>query len=246
MGQAVADLPNPLDAPPPANIAGTDDLLSQLAGDEIDRLLSEAEDGTPGENLISNNTSVAEATPPVEPVAAPAPVPTASVPETAPVVSEEKPQTVDAPSAPAISPDAATPTTATTSLTDQVPAVLAQFGGAVTPSDATDSVMSAAERDALGLSQLAEETAAAELQDAAAAAAAKEAPAPAPAAEVIEPPAAPAEVPKAVEPIIRVLEAINSPLSFIPDSIRDALGKVAIVTIVNSVAVLVYVLFFRR
>src|SRR5687767_6413889 len=43
MGQAVADLPNSLDAPPPASLSGTDDLLAQLAGDEIDRLLAQTD-----------------------------------------------------------------------------------------------------------------------------------------------------------------------------------------------------------
>src|SRR5215213_6870575 len=43
MGQAAVDLPDPLDAPPPSSLSGTDDLLAQLAGDEIDRLLAEAD-----------------------------------------------------------------------------------------------------------------------------------------------------------------------------------------------------------
>ncbi|HEV7302510.1 MAG TPA: hypothetical protein VGN72_24440 [Tepidisphaeraceae bacterium] len=42
MGKADTSLPDPLNAPAPA-LAGTDDLLSQLAGDEIDRLLAEAD-----------------------------------------------------------------------------------------------------------------------------------------------------------------------------------------------------------
>ena len=37
MGQATLDLPDPLDAKPLADARGTDDLLSQMAGDEIDR-----------------------------------------------------------------------------------------------------------------------------------------------------------------------------------------------------------------
>src|SRR5205085_7155067 len=43
MGQAAVDLPDPLESPPPAANTSTDDLLAQLAGDEIDRLLAEAE-----------------------------------------------------------------------------------------------------------------------------------------------------------------------------------------------------------
>src|SRR5687768_10515368 len=44
MGQAAVDLPDPLEsAAAPAAPEGADDLLAQLAGDEIDRLLAEAE-----------------------------------------------------------------------------------------------------------------------------------------------------------------------------------------------------------
>ena len=45
MGQAALDLPDPLQSPPQAPQTSTDDLLAQLAGDEIDRLLSEADGG---------------------------------------------------------------------------------------------------------------------------------------------------------------------------------------------------------
>ena len=43
MGQAVADLPDPLSAAPVSS-ASTDDLLAQLAGEEIERLLAEADE----------------------------------------------------------------------------------------------------------------------------------------------------------------------------------------------------------
>ena len=47
MGQAAVDLPDPLDTPPQPDAstgaAGTDELLSQLAGEEIDRLLADAD-----------------------------------------------------------------------------------------------------------------------------------------------------------------------------------------------------------
>jgi hypothetical protein len=42
------------------------------------------------------------------------------------------------------------------------------------------------------------------------------------------------------------LESVNAPLIPLPDAVRDALGKVAILTLVNATAVLLYVLFFRR
>src|SRR3954464_1012368 len=42
MGQATVDLPDPSEMPA-APMSSADDLLSQMAGDEIDRLLAEAE-----------------------------------------------------------------------------------------------------------------------------------------------------------------------------------------------------------
>ena len=93
---------------------------------------------------------------------------------------------------------------------------------------ALDGVMSAAERDALSLSDLAAEADAAAEQDAADAA-----------------DACGAED-RAARPAISCSSWINAPLSFVPDAFRDALGKVAILTLVNSLAVLIYVLFVRH
>ncbi|HZL36805.1 MAG TPA: hypothetical protein VFC78_15910 [Tepidisphaeraceae bacterium] len=45
---------------------------------------------------------------------------------------------------------------------------------------------------------------------------------------------------------VRVLEWINSPLDAYPESVREMVGKIAIITGVNAVAVLIYVLVFRR
>jgi len=43
MGQVAIDLPDPLHNPEPAPGPSADDLLAQLAGEEIDRLLAEAD-----------------------------------------------------------------------------------------------------------------------------------------------------------------------------------------------------------
>ena len=45
---------------------------------------------------------------------------------------------------------------------------------------------------------------------------------------------------------LKPLELLNQPFSFIPDSVRSALGKAAIVTLVNSMALLIYVFKFRN
>ncbi|MEZ0265991.1 MAG: hypothetical protein ACAI43_14780, partial [Phycisphaerae bacterium] len=59
-------------------------------------------------------------------------------------------------------------------------------------------------------------------------------------AEVAE--AADARVPA----LVRALEWMNAPLAGLSDGAREALGKIAIVTTLNAVAVLLYVLIFRK
>ena len=46
--------------------------------------------------------------------------------------------------------------------------------------------------------------------------------------------------------LVRLLEWMNAPLSGLSDQAREAVGKVALVTTLNAVAVLTYVLLFRR
>jgi hypothetical protein len=45
--------------------------------------------------------------------------------------------------------------------------------------------------------------------------------------------------------LLRPLIWINSPLDAWPNAVRDAIGKVAVITLLNSVAVIAYVLIFR-
>lgn len=246
MGQAVADLPNPLDAAPPTSVSGADDLLAQLAGDEIDRLLAEADVSRPAPAV---ETASAPATPaaqdsPVNPAASapPAEQPSASapsVPET-----DELDKLLNE-----LSPEPVPEQSKSAALTEQVSDVLAAAGvnaPAELQNESLEGVMSPAEREALNLANLEAATTAAEQQDAAVAAVS----ATAPAAEL-----APAQVQETAPEVavsarsniaVRILEWINAPLSFVPDAGRDALGKAAIVTIVNSLAVLVYVIFFRH
>src|SRR3954447_13218635 len=68
MGQAVVDLPDPTQELPAAG-ANADDLLSQLAGDEIDRLLGEAEvDKAAADEAAAAQAVEAEVAAPVEPL----------------------------------------------------------------------------------------------------------------------------------------------------------------------------------
>lgn len=69
MGRASPDLPDPLENQDSAPSGGADDLLSQLAGDEIDRLLAEADvEATPAQDAAAAKTTASS-------VASPAPTP---------------------------------------------------------------------------------------------------------------------------------------------------------------------------
>ena len=103
-------------------------------------------------------------------------------------------------------------------LTAHGAATAAAADAASSAAETSDGVMSAAERDALKISELADEPADAAIDAG----------------------------PGRLTPLVKLLEALNAPLSFVPDALRDTLGKVAIVTLVNSIAVLIYVLFLRH
>src|SRR5688572_29729295 len=90
MGQAAVDLPDPLDQQPPASPGGMDDLLAQLAGDEIDRLLAEA-DAEPSPTPVTAGLTPVDA--PVEPIRFDAEPPAAfAAPAAAPSVPRLSPK----------------------------------------------------------------------------------------------------------------------------------------------------------
>jgi hypothetical protein len=248
MGQATVDLPDPLESHSSAGLAGTDDLLAQLAGDEIDRHLGGADDaGGP-------------ASPPSPPRARPARinrVPAAQEPRRAVQAQQapvQKHSAVD-PAPPAPTASAAMEAEANAEEEDATAASLDMllarlddagpakplpppptFEPAATPPatiDESDLATSDAERGALDESDVAGEG----MQTG---------------TETPEASVAPDEDDD-VEPVadevlpayLRPLEWLNAPLDAMSESARDALGKAAILTLVNAVAVLLYVLIFR-
>lgn len=272
MGQGGSvDLPDPLDAAPPGagggGAGGADDLLSQLAGDEIDRLLAEAdverEPASPPPATSANpaaapappqhpavhpatepwhepTASATPASPPPAvaanvltspPAPSPEPVPsgasgaplTATTPQDDPSVTAELDevfnQQTSAPSKPATPPPdfaGALDAAAAEAARKPVPPVT----GDATPAD-SHAVAATADAGA-GESTTSDERAG---LDVAASEAADEGP-----------PSLP----------VRVLELFNAPLNVLPDAVRDAVGVVAILTLVNAMAILLYVLLVRR
>jgi hypothetical protein len=182
MGQAIADLPDPLESPSPAEAQSADDLLSQLAGDEIDRLLAESEgDAPPAKPAMP------------EPPAQPEPVEVAAVTPETPVAAIES----AAAPVPPIDLDAVLET-------------------AVADHNAA-AERTALHGDAFAASQPVDHS---------------------------------PQIDLGAEPriplLLRPLEWLSSPLDPWPDQLRDILGKVGLMTLINALAVLAYVLVVRR
>lgn len=153
-----------------------------------------------------------------EGAAAPAPAAPSAV-ETASLLDEGTPAIT-----PAASPGEASAAPVTADLTNAA-------APAATTDPTTDPVSdepaaSAAERSALNLPALSEDASAADAE-------AEE-------RTAIDAPLAP------LPWFIRLLATLNAPLDACPDAVRDAVGKVALLTLFNAAAILVYVLFFRR
>jgi hypothetical protein len=303
MSRTAANLPDLLQKQDgdgtPAGLNNADDLLAQLAGEEVDRLLSEA-DAAPrastdfdlGDKAPTANTTHDAATPDegeasldelfkelndeaevkAQAKAAPAPVAATAAPvstaaptaASAPVelasakVADATPAKAPAPAIPAKSVEAQP------AVARPKPAVLESAADALAAEMEEDErEHAAALRRMKGGGPAVAETplqapapAPAKVADpdpVAAAAAGLELVAESAVAEktsgiMIDMQAVEAQAAEnASEPIlVRVLAWINSPLDGLSNSVRAAIGKVALVTTVNAVGVFLYVLLFRR
>jgi hypothetical protein len=254
MGQATLDLPDPtlsgINAGPisPEALASADDLLSQLAGDDIDRLLAEADTERP---------PVAAAPPPGAAVVAPVdptPVP-------ADVVAEPTPEA--AKTSEASTSDASTADAVTAAA---IEAVLAPaLEPAAKPIEEQTPPAEPAGPAEAAMAQPTFEPVDQKLLDEAAAQVASIMDVPAPTTEAIAAPSAVADsaerealseplilpeekggLSRWLWPLVKILELINAPMNFFSDEVREAMGKIALVTTFNAAAVLVYVIVFRR
>jgi hypothetical protein len=285
MARPALDLPDPMNDSGSGAIHSADDLLAQLAGEEIDRLLSEADDD-------DGSTAEPPATRPQN-VDRPAPAPTAVVAPVAPTAPSPKVATAspkastpiddavldateealddlfreldeeDGPtphSAPAPAPFSGTP------VEPRVPPATAPKPPAPSPEKVAAAVLANPPSPTpapVAIAPVAQPPSAAddlaaelEADEAAHAAAVKRMKQPAAAATVAAVPAnidaAPAEVDESevvyerIPLLVRVLEWVNAPLGFLSVDAREAVGKIALVTTVNAIAILTYVLLFRR
>jgi hypothetical protein len=225
MGQATLDLPDPLEQPP-ESAAGTDDLLAQLAGEEIDRLLAETDNDSVAADSPQNSVQAQEPLlPPVSAVAQSADKaeveeePSAQLGKYLGQIASQTPDD-PIPSAPKpVFRRAADPDSHREAAIDKLTSEAEEFED--------DATLAAAERGALNLAEEA----------------------PVDTAVVVETDAQPeVDVESQSRPpiFIRVLAWLNSPLDSLPDETRELIGKIAILTTINALSVLVYVLFFRR
>jgi hypothetical protein len=232
MGQAAVDLPDPLSAAPVSS-ASTDDLLAQLAGEEIERLLAEA-DEPPAPSRASTDLNAPGSSPAVVPsqstdistLSSFLEPPTHSV---APVAKTSAfgqaadggldsvfSQIENAP--PSHSRLEGTPAGLTTSVPDSAPSA----AEALAQEMLEDSATSPSGRGALASSAGVSTTTDAHRsprheQDAG-----------------------------SMPIYLRILDWMNRPLDPYPDHVRHLVGKIAILTTVNAAAVLAYVLIFRN
>jgi ribonuclease E len=238
MGQAV-DLPDPAQAPASAAATSADDLLSQLAGDEIDRLLAEsdAESAVQAEAQSAAPTAAepaapSAATPPAAVAESPAAA-TSSSPATEGLVNEldsllsqavakgAAPASADSPASAEASPTA-DPAVTEPAVTLDAKAFDASLAAqSTTPSAELKATVSEIETSLQERTGLTDSTTGEPATE-----------------EAVEN----TPVPIYLKPLVW----LNAPMLLLPEPIRDAIGKIAVLTMFNSVAVLVYVLMFRR
>lgn len=221
MGQATVDLPDPLNSPAPSTSAGTDDLLAQLAGEEIDRLLADADVGSPPATEPATPNVPADDTPALnasnsEPIAASTQLPQKdSDPELAAALGnlldglDEKLATSPAPPGTA---DAVSPATEAPWFSHPVDESPDESGTSTSERDALNHPTTASD----AMVALDDEAAASDRDD------------------------------DSIPIYLKPLEWLSAPLANAPESVRETIGKIAILTLVNAFAILIYVLFIRR
>ena len=244
MAKAGVELPDPLLSPGDAALplTSTDDLLAQLAGEEIDRLLAEVDD----QGGSAAPAPVAAA--PRSNAAPSRPIEFSGTPDSEPPVPSELPKFDDA------DPPAAVAAVAAAAEPDVTAELDAFFKTAVKmPEPVAASAPPSHVQTGSASADVAETSAAeraglnAPVSGAGGSAATG---APAAAAAAIKGQAAGAVVDATDDgplPLyLKPLEWINAPLEACPSALRDFIGKAAIITLVNAAAVLLYVMLFRR
>jgi hypothetical protein len=215
MGKPTTDLPDSIDPGPAASAEKVDDLLAQMAGEEIDRLLSEADDPRLGATIVDPPA-------PPRPAAKPAaPIDDEISKQLSDLFADADP--VSLPAAPASIQSAPLAGTVFTPADRQTPppaAAIVEYDaagldGPILPDASTTPEERAAlapqpdDEDQLNLHVGQEDQA------------------------------------EGSAAYLKPLQWMNTPTEACPDRLRDLIGKIALLTLFNATAVLIYV-FFRR
>jgi hypothetical protein len=205
--------------------------LAQLAGDEIERLLAETETERPAPASAAAVVAAAPASPTARDTSATAPLPAEVAAADAPAAGVADPKenlaaeldtlfkSLDA---------AATPPAAAPLAAAPPPPASGPSESKTPPVEAAETATSSAELKALSEPIAATDSAAA-----------------LDATLVAEPAAEPIER-GTVRLVARIFGILSSPLGHCSDSLRQKVGKVAIATLLNAIAVLAYTLIFRH
>jgi hypothetical protein len=252
MGKPMTDLPDSIDPAPTASAEKVDDLLAQMAGEEIDRLLSEADDSRPPGpaqsapvasvqavdqqlDALFSGSDETPATPPPPPPAAtvhqstpPRPGAKAVVPNDDEVSKQLTDLFADdpvpTPAAPASVQSAPVAEAVSTPVEIQTPPPAAAIveHDAIGPDESILPEASTTPEERAALAPQPEDDDQLKLhidqEDQAEGSAAD----------------------------LKPLEWMNSPMDACPDRLRDLIGKIALLTLFNATAVLIYVFLFRR
>ena len=249
MGRAAPDLPDPLENAESAPTGGADDLLSQLSGDEIDRLLAEAD--VEADPLPEAADAPAPATAIASDTAEPAPVAAdASASAAAPALESqldelfsslnEPPPAVPtevAAEAAEAPPPVATPAPAATDLDDQLAKLANELLPTPEPVEELTPVDAPAVAEAVTPQDLPQEISGEDERAALLAEPASDAP-----PEELYEEAGEEAIPWYLWPLVW----LNAPFAAISDGARDRIGKVALATLLFSITVLTFLAVTRH
>jgi hypothetical protein len=242
MAELTAELPDPAGLSSAAvEPGGADDLLSKLAGAEIDRLIAEADGDAPP---VGASGAVAAAAVDSAPPGPSIPVMEAQLDQLFSQIESGDSADSAAPAARAVSP----PQTASESASAaSISAITAAVDSARDSADALaqtatgpadDESINELERQAIASMDVEIRS-----HDVDSVLSMDDLQGPQSETPVGKPPR---ELPAWVGVLLRPLEMINAPLDDYSPAVRATLGRVAIATLVNAVAILVYVLMFRH
>jgi hypothetical protein len=247
MAATANDLPDPLKDQPPSAGLSTDDLLAKMAADEIDHLLEEANAQSKQAPISRIDAALPQVATPEQPAANVAELDAQTAQQLDRLMEElQRPENEEAAKRPLEREKPLSPAhdlAADAGLAQQLDALFEQLNAGVDP-PRPKPAPGAAAMEASAVAGAMAGTARQVQPEEQIAPAEKQALAQATPPDTAEP-----QLPEGEQRaglVLRILDWINMPLDYIGGNGRLIAGRVAIVTLFNALAVLVYVVFFRK